>query len=279
MAVAGPLVVAVTGVGGAFVVAIGFTVGTAEVIGGLTVVVVGDTEVAGDTDDLVVVVCRGLTVVGVVRVLVIVVVVVLDSDEVTVVVGLLVTTGVLDVVVAEVTLVGAFGVTDDGLVEVCVFTGFAELVVVLAVVPSVVVPFEPRAVVAFAVVVLGFVIEPPPIKGMPAVLTVFIWAILVIVPVSALTGSFNGVGSRSLESGPLSLVLCLELESLSLSVFLLGFFMFRTTFPVDFTGTRLIFVGIVAILGFDNTSSASVDLVAAGVPSVVTSTVTVDVAA
>jgi len=49
--------------------------------------------------------------------------------------------------------------------------------------------------------------------------------------------------------------------------------MLRTTLPVDFTGVRLIFVGIVAILGFDSTSSASVDRVAAGVPSVVTSSV------
>jgi len=115
------------------------------------------------------------------------------------------------------------------------------------------------------VIVVGFVVEPLTTDGLP-LLMVFIWAILVIVAVSVLMVSFNGIGS--LESGPLSLVLCLELESLSLSFFLLGFFMLRTTLPVDFTGARLIFVGIVAILGFDRTSSASVDLVAGGVPSV-----------
>jgi len=104
---------------------------------------------------------------------------------------------------------------------------------------------------------------------------VFIWAILVIAAGSVLTVSFNGVGSRSTESGPLSFTLCLELESLSLSVFLFCFFMLRTTFPDDFTGVRLIFVGIVAILGFDSTSSAFVDRVAAGVPSVVKSPVNV----
>jgi len=142
-------------------------------------------------------------------------------------------------------------------------------VVVRAVVPSVV-AFDPRAVVTF--VVVGFVVEPPMTDGLPF-LIVFIWAILVIVPVSVLTVSFNGTESRSPESGPLSLVLCLEVESLSFSFFLLGFFMLRTTLPVDFTGVRLIFVGIVAILGFDSTSSASVDRVAAGVPSVVTSPV------
>lgn len=47
----------------------------------------------------------------------------------------------------------------------------------------------------------------------------------------------------------LSLVLCLELESLSLSFFRFGFFMFRTTLPVDLTGARLLFIGIVAVLG------------------------------
>jgi len=55
--------------------------------------------------------------------------------------------------------------------------------------------------------------------------------------------------------------------------------MLRTTFPVDFTGVRLIFVGIVAILGFDSTSSAFVGLVAAGVPSVVMSPVNAEVVA
>lgn len=102
---------------------------------------------------------------------------------------------------------------------------------------------------------------------------------MVIVEWSVLTGSFNGGESRLSESGLMSLALCLELESLSLLVFLLGFFMLRTTFPVDFTGARLIFVGIVAILGFDSTSSAFVDLVAAGVPSVVMSPVNAEVVA
>lgn len=102
---------------------------------------------------------------------------------------------------------------------------------------------------------------------------------MVIVEWSVLAGSFNGGESRLPESGLMSLALCLELESLSLSVFLLGFFMLRTTFPVDFTGARLIFVGIVAILGFDSTSSAFVDLVAAGVPSVVMSPVNAEVVA
>lgn len=144
--------------------------------------------------------------------------------------------------------------------------------VVCAVIPTIV-TFDPRAaVVTFDVVVVGFVVEPPMTDGLPF-LIVFICAILVIVPVSVLTVSFNGTGSRSFESGPLSLVLCLELDSLSFSFFLLDFFMLRTTLPVDFTGVRLIFVGIVAILGFDSTSSASVDRVAAGVPSVVTSPV------
>lgn len=47
---------------------------------------------------------------------------------------------------------------------------------------------------------------------------------------------------------------CFEFESLSLSFFLFGFFMFRTTFPDDLTGARLVFIGIVAIPGFGNTS-------------------------
>jgi len=148
-------------------------------------------------------------------------------------------------------------------------------VVVCAVIPPDV-TFDPRAVVVtFDVVVVGFVVEPPITDGLPflIVFIVFIWDILVIVPVSVLTVSFNGTGLRSFESGPLSVGLCLELDSLSFSFFLLGFFMLRTTLPVDFTGVRLIFVGIVAILGFDSTSSASVDRVAAGVPSVVTSSV------
>jgi len=148
-------------------------------------------------------------------------------------------------------------------------------VVVCAVILPVVI-FDPRAaVVTFDVVVVGFVVEPPMTDGLPflIVFIVLIWVILVIVPVSVFTVSFNGTGSRSFESSPLSLALCLELDSLSFSFFLLGFFMLRTTFPVDFTGVRLIFVGIVAILGFDSTSSASVDRVAAGVPSVVTSSV------
>lgn len=156
--------------------------------------------------------------------------------------------------------------------------------VVRVVVPSVV-AFEPRAVVIFVVVVIGFVVEPPITGGLlffiilvwPILVIVFIWAILFIVRGSVLTVSFIGVESRSPASGPLSLALCLELESLSLSVFLLGFFMLRTTFPVDLTGVRLILVGIVAILGLDRTSSAFVDRVAAGVPSVVTSPVNVEI--
>lgn len=56
----------------------------------------------------------------------------------------------------------------------------------------------------------------------------------------------------------LSLVLCLELESLSLSFFLFGFFMFLTTLPVDLTGARLVFIGIVANIGFGTSTSTSV---------------------
>lgn len=55
-----------------------------------------------------------------------------------------------------------------------------------------------------------------------------------------------GDASPGLEP-PSVVLLCLELESLSLSFFRFGFFMFRTTFPVDFTGARFVFIGIVAI--------------------------------
>lgn len=122
----------------------------------------------------------------------------------------------------------------------------------------------PRAevTVVAVVVVIGF----PVVTGLPFLIIELPAAVLVIVAVLAIPDS----GSLTLELPPLSLVL---LESLSLSfLFRFGFFMFLTTLPVDFTGALLVFIGIVAILGFGNTSGI-VDGAAEGVFTSTTSSV------
>jgi hypothetical protein len=76
------------------------------------------------------------------------------------------------------------------------------------------------------------------------------------VPVAVLptTATVSGLLSTPGATESLSPVLCFDPASLSLLFFLFGFFMFLITFPVDFTGTRLLFIGMVAILGVTNTS-------------------------
>lgn len=164
-------------------------------------------------------------------------------------------------------------VVDEGLLEVraAEVDVAAVLVVVAAVVDvelrvmvvvEVVVAVAAVMVVTFVVVVTGGLLVVVPAPGFPLFL-VAAPATWVTLDASAGLTSLPGiVGSRLIGSAVLlSLVLCFV--SLSLSFFRLGFFMFRTTLPVDFTGALFVFIGIVAILGFTNTSVSVNAIVAA----------------
>lgn len=93
----------------------------------------------------------------------------------------------------------------------------------------------------------------------------FTLAVLAAVAESTFASLPPGIGS--IGSEPSFVRLCFELESLSLLLFLLGFFMFRTTFPDDFTGARLVFAGMVAIPGFGNTFASATGAVLVDVVS------------
>lgn len=111
--------------------------------------------------------------------------------------------------------------------------------------------------VPFPVAILAPIVPAPivPAANVPAAnVPVAVFAPNVPTAVFPATDPVSGLLSLPGTAGPLSLVLCFDPESLSLPFFLLGFFMFLTTFPVDLTGARLLFIGMVAILGFGNTS-------------------------
>lgn len=228
------------------VIAEGLTV----VCGVLTVVVVDTKGLAVVIGDIVVDV---LTVGEVTspRGLVVVDVVVMTTDLDVVGVTLLVTLVGVDFCVEVVTItvlvcVGVFKV-DSPELDSLVTVVDAEIVEASA---GAVVEFDlPRAEVT-AIAVIGFLV----VTSLPFLITVLPTTVLVIV------AELTVPGRRSLLLELPSFVL---LESLSF-LFRFGFFMFLTTLPLDFTGALLVFIGIVAIRGFGNTSGM-VDGAAEGV--------------
>lgn len=131
---------------------------------------------------------------------------------------------------------------------VVVVAAFAVFVVTFAVVVAtftVVVVIFSVVMVTFAVVVVVFAVVVMAFAGPPGGMAtgVFLPITEEGLPLSLLLPPID-VGS----TGSASIFLCFELESLSLSFFLLGFFMFLTTLPVDFTGARLLFIGIIIIV-------------------------------
>lgn len=215
----------------------------------LTAVVVAD-DVNGDLTVVVEEIVCGLTVVATVlfNVAGVAAVVVLrppplvagaldDVDAVTTVGGV-----VLALVVDVFTVDEAGCLVEDGALEV------GDRMVVVKVIGGLLELLLPRVVVTFgAVVVAGLLVGS---TGLPLRIA-FPWTAALATADPASPEGLLSLppcdGKGSLTDA--SLTLCLELDSLLLSFFLLGFFMFLTTLPLDLTGARLLFIGIVAILG------------------------------
>lgn len=119
-----------------------------------------------------------------------------------------------------------------------------------------------RGVVACGVLDDGFTVLAP------FVVLVFLAALLECDTFDAATAAVSGLPLLTdVASGVsellLSPALCLEFESFSLEPFLFGFFMFLTTFPVDLTGVRFVFIGMVTI-GFSLGASLVAEVFADG---------------
>lgn len=174
---------------------------------------------------------KGLAVVGLtvkVRAFVTAIGVVAAVDGVTFA-GVITSTGVVfvDVIATESIFVVVDGLMVVPLTAVLPFFASFPTIVLVPIAPAAIVPMANVPVAVFV----------PKVPG--AVFTT-------VAPISELLSMPGTTGS-------LSLVLCFDTESLSLLFFLLGFFMFLITFPVDFTGARLLFIGMVTIPGFANT--------------------------
>lgn len=163
----------------------------------------------------------------------------------------------VEVVVAVPPVMDGISVVVDGLVEVVTIEVVAvKAHAVVAAPPPV--ELEPLVVpVIFGPAVVGLIVVLTPgglpfLIGFPCTILAALPAVIAAANVPPVLPSLvPGNETRSLVSDPPSLVvvLCFKLESLSLSFFLLGFFMFLTTLPVDFTGARLVLIGMVAVSG------------------------------